>query len=133
MPIGRGWWIAPDGEISEILEHLGAIDKDPGRFGFSREELLPLKEEIGKKGKGKRRKRILRQAIKKGFIRVRFDNHRHVAEFYGWERCKRLIMKFLRQEHFVGSGIELMLNDLESGTERRMKVDHILAGEGSES
>lgn len=122
MSIGQGWWIDQNGEVLSIYDHLSAIENDPRRFGFSPEELLPLNGEGGKKNRMLRRRRILSEAILRGFIRVRFDNHRHVMEFYGWARCEKLIAGFLSKEGFAQSGIELILLDHEDETERKLKV-----------
>ena len=116
MPMGEGWWIAPDGEVIRIHEHLRYIEEHPERFGFTPEELKP-RDEDERRRRGVRRGRILREAFRRGFVRVRMHGGRNVFEFRGWERSRRLIEGFLDEVGMKGSEAALTLRDHASGRE----------------
>ncbi len=77
MPIGEGFFIsALTGEVVPVHEHAHEVKTDPERFGLSPadvEDLLPANP--------KDREALVRMAMKKGWIRVRADRARIVAEF----------------------------------------------------
>ena len=68
MPIGEGWWLAVDGRVLPVYEHLQAVENDPREFGLAKALLAAHRSE----SEADRRERILTEVTKKGWIRVRF-------------------------------------------------------------
>lgn len=77
MPLGEGWWIsALDGTVVSVHEHAHEVKTDPERFG-----LRPADVEGFLPGVPADRERLVRMAMRKGWIRVRSNRARVVAEF----------------------------------------------------
>jgi len=70
-----GFWI--DGGTGEVVfcqrKHIDVVLNQPERFGFTRERLVAIYEKYGEKlgFEGFAREEILREAIRRGWIRVR--------------------------------------------------------------
>lgn len=77
MPVGEGYWVsAISGEVLPVYEHAHEVATNPERFGLRKADvagLLPASP--------KDRERLVRKAMRKGWIRVRADRARVVAEF----------------------------------------------------
>lgn len=67
----EGYWISPDGDLVQVREHFDAVRDAPEAFGFTREAAAGWTRQD--------RDRILREAILRGWIRVR--EHRHHTTF----------------------------------------------------
>lgn len=67
----EGYWISPDGDIVEVVDHFTQVQEAPEAFGFKAEEAPKWRRED--------RERVLRQAISRGWIRVR--GHRDHTTF----------------------------------------------------
>ena len=72
----EGYWISPEGNFREVVEHFREIKDDPGAFRFSAERVSKWTHE-------KDREKALIAAMKKGFIRVR--GHRQYTTFELWK------------------------------------------------
>lgn len=73
MAQGGGYWISPDGKIVAVPLHITAIIDNPQMFGYTEEQ---LREEFEKHGEpygseGKAREKILRDVMRRGWIRLR--------------------------------------------------------------
>lgn len=71
MPQTEGYWISPGGDIAEVDDHFRAIEDAPEAFGFRPSDAVRWKRSD--------RDRILREAILRGWIRVR--GHRDHTTF----------------------------------------------------
>ena len=105
-PLGKGYFLGPDGEVISIFEHLGAVEENPQRFGLS-PEALAYKDDQERRTRGARRRRVLTMVLKNGFCRVRFHKDRSVIEFHAGtieeeERKREMIAGFLRQQGIRG-------------------------------
>jgi hypothetical protein len=101
-PLGRGYFLGPDGEIVSIFEHLASVEAEPQRFGL-RPEDVAYKDDEERRTKGARRARVLSMVLRNGFSRVRLHKDRNVIEFFAEtpedETAKRaLIASFLRRQ-----------------------------------
>jgi hypothetical protein len=101
-PLGKGYFLGPDGEVISIFEHLGAVEENPRRFGLSPEDLV-YKDAQERQTRGARRRRVLTMVLKNGFCRVRFHKDRSVIEFHAGtpqeeERRREMIAGFLRHQ-----------------------------------
>ena len=80
-PPGRGHFLGPDGEVIDIFEHLAAVEEDPERFGLRPEDVHP-RDIAERRNREERRRRVLTQVLKNGFVRARFTKRRRVCEFW---------------------------------------------------
>ncbi|HOX06974.1 MAG TPA: hypothetical protein PK280_11280 [Planctomycetota bacterium] len=101
MPLGKGFFLGPDGEVIPIIEHLGAVEGDPARFGLKPEDVARRPEEVGVKGA--RRRWVLTMVLQNGFCRVRLHRDRNVVEFHAGTpaeeaRRREMIAGFLRRQ-----------------------------------
>ena len=102
MPPGRGYFIGPEGEVIRVFEHLAAVEDDPERFGLKHAYVQPL-DATERIDRETRRRRVLTQVLKNGFVRARFTKHRRVCEYWAEtvaEDARRLeaIRAFLAKE-----------------------------------
>jgi hypothetical protein len=107
----EGWWIFPDGNVREIVEHLNDIVAEPELYGYTPSQV---------KNWGKHnREKVLRGVMKRGFVRVRghrtqrggyttFEFHRFTP------RTKEYIRNFINKAGFWGSD-RILLNELATG------------------
>ncbi len=107
MPVGKGYFLAPDGEVIVIFEHLSAVEDAPGRFGLEPADLMP-QSEAERVNRELRRLRVLTQVLMNGFVRVRFSKRRRVCEYYAKtleEEAQRraAIDAFLKREGVEGA------------------------------
>ncbi len=76
----NGWWISPTGDIIPIINHYYFIKANPGRFGFTPEDIkttsLTTRQED--------RRHFIIEALKRGWIRVR--KHKEHLTFEFWEK-----------------------------------------------
>lgn len=75
MTKGRGYW-AKDGELIDLgttRSHISYVIENAERFGFAREELVAVYARHGELigFEGKARAEIMREALRRGWIRVR--------------------------------------------------------------
>ena len=120
MPIGEGWFIdLHTGEYIEIAEHLSAVRADPSRYRVEPEEV-----------RHGDRERALKLVLSRGFVRVRADKHRVVAEFDA-ERptALPLIEGFLRDKGFVNAR-PVCLHDHRLGCSLRCTAGQFLNSRG---
>ena len=106
-PIGEGFFLDLENEeVLHIHEHMYAVLDDTARY-----RVLP--EEVS----GKDREAVLRLVMKRGFVRVRGDVHRVVAEFDApLATALPVIEKFFREYGFIG-GRPVCLKDHLLGRE----------------
>jgi hypothetical protein len=98
MPAGEGWFIdLRSGRAIDIDEHATAVAKDPARYRIRPCEIRGLIPTAPA-----HRARILRLAFKRGFVRVRADKGRVVAEFDAADHARvvRRIDRFLKAKGF---------------------------------
>lgn len=88
----EGFWLSPEGNFREVMEHFNEVKDDPGAFGIS-------PERAAKWNRVKDREKALIAVMKKGFIRVR--GHRDYTTFELWKltdaavnHMKRFVNKF---------------------------------------
>jgi len=127
MPSGTGWWIFPDGTVLGIWEHLGAVEREPERFGITPEELTQVNGER----RPDRRRRILIPLLKQGFIRVRFDRQDRVFEFCApqgpaLDWALHRIGAFLRGEDYGDPSEIYLLNNHAWGGRRLFKGNDLI-------
>jgi hypothetical protein len=101
MPLGKGYFLGPDGEVIRVFKHLDTVEANPARFGLRPEDVVHREGE--NRIKGARRRRVLTLALRNGFCRVRFHRDRNVVEFYAGspeEEARRLttIAEFLKRQ-----------------------------------
>ena len=102
MPLGRGCFLGPGGEVIEVFEHLAAVEADPGRFGLAPGDVEPL-DDAERRDRESRRRRVLAMVLRNGFVRVRFAPRRDVCEYWAGTpeedaRRRRIIQAFLGKQ-----------------------------------
>lgn len=78
----EGYFITPDGQYWEVMEHFTEVKGDPGAFGFTAEM-------AAKWDRVKDRERVLIAVLKNGFVRVR--GHRTYTTFELWKLTRTLL------------------------------------------
>jgi len=78
----EGFWISPEGNFREVMEHFSEVRGDPGAFGFSAER-------AAKWDRTKDREKVLIAVMKKGFVRVR--GHKTYTTFETWKLTNVLL------------------------------------------
>lgn len=72
---GEGFWLSPYGEaVRAAPTHIYVVDNHPEKFGLSREEIDKWYAKYGEaRGtEGKAREEILRELIRRGWVRIRY-------------------------------------------------------------
>lgn len=100
MPLGEGWGLnIKTGETIKIYDHFSAVKENPEKFG--------LKEVVGK------RKQVLRQVFKNGWMRIRSHWRRVVFEFDDETiNAMNFVHSFLR-DHSFGPLTTIKINNLK--------------------
>lgn len=116
MPKGEGWFIdLRNGEHISIFEHQLAVRQNPARYRVTPEEIA-----------GKQRADIVGLALRRGFVRVRADKERLVAEFNApADEALPHIQRFLRDKGFIGYR-QLRLRDHRIGRQVECTADEFL-------
>jgi len=76
MPVGRGYWISPEGGTIEISEHFDFVRDNPKLFGFKESEAKKFPR-ITAKNRAKLRQELLTEVIRRDWIRLRITNEWH--------------------------------------------------------
>ncbi len=107
MPLGKGYWISPEGEIIEINEHYTATVNNPCFFKVPEETLKKFPK---LSHTAEERKMLLSMVIQKGFIRIRDYKGYHIDLYNLSSKEYTLILEFLNKinadrEEFIYLGI----------------------------
>lgn len=75
ISINAAYWISPTGKIIDVgVKHINDIIRNPEEFGLTKNEIEQIyqkyNERMGQEGKA--REEIIRNIIRRGFIRIRF-------------------------------------------------------------
>lgn len=104
----EGYWISPDGEEYEVVEHLLFVKKNPELFGLDKEDVEGLSE--------KDRDWLFPELMKAGWVRVRGRKDSTSIEF--WRLNRKIagnIRKFFDRHKFWDEDViffsELYRND----------------------
>lgn len=82
----QGFWIMPDGSAVEVRDHFETVKDDPTAFGFSPTEFAYRARAD--------RETVLREAMKRGSIRVRGHNEYTTFEFH---KMDPVVMKYVKR------------------------------------
>lgn len=123
MPHG-GWWIHRDGRVREVHEHLEAVVESPRAFGLRKADLVPRRRET----LADRRERLLTEAMRQGWIRVRLDRSDPAFEYWDMRPAvARAIWDFL--EKAIGPGHAIRMGEVSTGLAFSANVDSLF-GDG---
>lgn len=112
----EGYFVAPDGALLAVREHIVAVVDDPEAFGLSRRD---RDVEAAKRGDADARERVLTNVMRRGFVRIR--GHRRFVTFEGYDldaAAQRRIVSALR-ELGVHPEEAIVVSDLATGASYR--------------
>ena len=130
MPIGEGYWVSPDGRVIEIYEHLAYVKEHPDEFGFTPEDLRPLTEEKKRREKTPGRERILKEAMRRGWIRVR-RSPSMMPSFETWRVTDETLFRIaeaIRAASLVSAGESLRVTSVRDNFSEVMNAGDLMAG-----
>jgi hypothetical protein len=114
----RGFWISPEGKVYKITEHFSFIKQNPALFGLSEKEVEPLRHD-------RDRAELLRDTMKKGWIRIRERRGETSIELWALNAsAKRNIDNFLNSENYWDSEI-IFLSILKDGYTSYLRVKEL--------
>jgi len=96
MALGSMAWIDPNGKLLDFgTTHINAIISNPLKFGISRKQIeaeyAKHNERMGVEGKA--RETIVKDVVRKGFIRIRFQRNYVSATVYDFGRKAKTVLK----------------------------------------
>lgn len=111
-----GYFIAPNGDLIRIREHIDAVTADPERYGLtSRDPDVAA----AKRNDSAARERVLTAIARRGFVRVR--GHRSYITFEGYDlgaEAVRRIRSAIRELE-IHPEETILVNDLRDGRSYR--------------
>lgn len=115
------YWIDPQGRILKLTEalHITQITSNPEKFGFTREQITKTYAKYGERigTEGKAREEIIKDALARGFIRVRLYPNRYwsVTTNRYDSKAKKALKVWAEQaqkDRFAGPYISVKITDL---------------------
>jgi len=132
MALGQGYWLSPTGEIIEIYEHLNYVTNHLSDFGLTPESIMFTEDEraLKQKGPAANRERILRDVIRRGWIRIRRAPSMTMS-FETWRTTDEAMFRIgeaIQAAHLADRGENIRINSVRDETSELVNVGDLLAG-----
>lgn len=132
MALGNGWWVGPRGEIIEIYEHLDYVKDNKEKFGLPLDFFMFTDEEraLGPLGLAINRERILKEVIRRGWIRVR-RAPRMTATFEAWRLTDDVFFRVgeaIHAANLASPSESVRINSVRDDRAEIVNVSDLLAG-----
>ncbi len=118
----QGWWVNGNtGKGYHVAEHGLDIQANPERYGFTEADVKKLTANYnpGDTDPEGARGKLLKAAMKKGWVRVRGYQGKYAIQTYGSTASYlKKVLPFLKKNG-VGSHSEILVSDLSSGYQQR--------------
>lgn len=129
MPIGEGFWIAPDGQLFQVYDHFSFVKEDPVRFGFTEEFIKSRPDE--KRLKEGARARVLTEAVRRGWIRVRRVPRGVSMIFEVWRITDETLFRIaeaIREKGIASRGENVRVQSVRDSAYETLNVGDMLKG-----